>query len=49
MQKIQSVVDMAKFRDCLEFIAKDKQMKMKTREKTGYGCQRRVIVNNKQE
>lgn len=49
MQKIQSVVDMTKLRVCLESIAKEEQMKMKTREKMGYGHQRRVMVNDKPE
>lgn len=49
MQKIQSVVDKTKLRVCLESIAKEKQMKMKTGEKMGYGYQRKVMVNDKPE
>ena len=36
-------------RDCLECMAKDKEMKVKTREKMGYGRQRRVMVKDKPE
>lgn len=49
MQKTQSVVDKTRLRVCLESIAKEKQMKTKTREKMGYGHQRRVMVNDKPE
>ena len=44
-----SQLDMTKLRVCMESIAKEKQMKMKTREKMECGLQRRVMVNDKPE